>query len=143
MIAGFFYSQQVFLSDILAYPLLAAELHGNVVLVAFLRQANASFVVIAREHDLVVWWGIDPDIRGLLLIVRDRYELENLTTGAAAVELLQAVEATIVAELINLRIVGRLGARACIDLLDALHTTKRTRCPFLVDRCKDAVDKLR
>ena len=123
-------------------PLLAAELHGNVILVAFLRQANASFVVIAREHDLVVWWGIDPDIRGLLLIVRDRYELENLTTGAAAVELLQAVEAAIVAELINLRIVGRLSTRAGIDLLDALHTTKRTRCPLLVDRCKDAVDKL-
>ena len=143
MIAGFFYSQQVFLSDILAYPLLAAELHGNVVLVAFLRQANASFVIIAREHDLVVWWGIDPDIGGLLLIVRDGHELENLTTGAAAVELLQAVEATIVAELINLRIVGRLSTRAGIDLLDALHTTKRTRCPFLVDRCKDAVDKLR
>ena len=69
MIAGFLYSQQVSLSDILAYPLLAAELHGNVVLVAFLRQANASFVIIAREHDLVVWWGIDPDIGGLLLIV--------------------------------------------------------------------------
>lgn len=110
MIAGFFYSQQVFLSDILAYPLLAAELHGNVVLVAFSRQANASFVVIAREHDLVVWWGIDPYIGGLLFVVRDRHELENLTTGAAAIELLQAVEATIVAELINLRIVGRLGA---------------------------------
>lgn len=98
----------MFLSDILAYPLLAAELHGNVILVAFLRQANASFVVIARKHDLVVWWGIDPHIRGLLLVVRDRHELENLTTGAAGVELLQAVEATIVAKFINLRIVGRL-----------------------------------
>ena len=143
MIAGFFYSQQAFLSDILAYPLLAAELHGNVVLVAFLRQANASFVIIAREHDLVVWWGIDPDIGGLLLIVRDGHELENLTTGAAGVELLQAVEAAIVAKFINLRIVGRLSARACIDLLDALHTTERTGCPLLVDRCEDAVDKLR
>lgn len=132
----------MFLSDIPAYPFLAAELHGNVILVAFLRQANASFVVIAREHDLVVRWGIDPDIRGLLLIVRDRYELENLTTGAAAVELLQAVEATLVAELINLCIVGRLSARAGIDLLDALHRAERTRCPFLVDRRKDAVDKL-
>ena len=30
-------SEQVFLSDIPAYPLLAAELHGNVILVAFLR----------------------------------------------------------------------------------------------------------
>ena len=37
MVAGFSLSEQVFLSDILAYPLLAAELHGNVVLVAFLR----------------------------------------------------------------------------------------------------------
>ena len=90
-----------------------------------------------------MWWGIDPDIRGLLLIVRDRYELENLTTGAAAVELLQAVEATIVAELINLRIVGRLSTRAGIDLLDALHRAERTGCPLLVDRRKDAVDKLR
>lgn len=143
MIAGFFYSQQVFLSDILAYPLLAAELHGNVVLVAFLRQANASFVIIAREHDLVVWWGIDPDIGGLLLIVRDGHELENLTTGAAGVELLQAVEATIVAELINLRIVGRLSARARIDLLDTLHCAERTGCPLLVDRRKDVVNKLR
>lgn len=133
----------MFLSDILAYPLLAAELHGNVVLVAFLRQANASFVIIAREHDLVVWWGIDPDIGGLLLIVRDGHELENLTTGAAGVELLQAVEATIVAELINLRIVGRLSARAGIDLLDALHRAEQTGCPLLVDRRKDAVDKLR
>ena len=37
MVAGFSLSEQVFLSDILAYPLLAAELHGNVILVAFLR----------------------------------------------------------------------------------------------------------
>lgn len=89
-----------------------------------------------------MWWGIDPDIGGLLLIVRDGHELENLTTGAAGVELLQAIEATIVAKLINLRIVGRLGARAGIDLLDALHTTERTGCPLLVDCRKDAVDKL-
>lgn len=88
-------------------------------------------------------WGIDPDIGGLLLIVRDGHELENLTTGAAAVELLQSVEAAIVAELINLRIVGRLSARAGIDLLDALHRAERTGCPLLVDRRKDAVDKLR
>ena len=59
----------MFLSDILAYPLLAAELHGDVVLVAFLRQANASFVVVASKHDLVVRWGIDPYMRGLLLVV--------------------------------------------------------------------------
>ena len=143
MVAGFSILSKCFLSDILAYPLLAAELHGNVILVAFSRQANASFVVIAREHNLVVRWGIDPYIGGLLLIVRDGHELENLTTGAAGVELLQAVETTIVAELINLRIVGRLSARAGIDLLDALHTTERTGCPLLVDRRKDAVDKLR
>ena len=79
-------------------------------MVAFLRQANASFVVVASKHDFVVWRRIDPHIRGLLLIVRDWHELENLTTGAAGVELLQAVEAAIVAELINLRIVGRLSA---------------------------------
>lgn len=90
-----------------------------------------------------MWRGIDPYIRGLLLIVRDRHELKNLTTGAAGVELLQAVEAAIVAELINLRIVGRLSTRAGIDLLDALHSAERTGCSLLVDRRKDAVDKLR
>ena len=90
-----------------------------------------------------MWRGIDPDIGSLLLIVRDGHELENLTTGAAGVELLQAVEATIVAKFINLRIVGRLSARAGVDLLDALHRAERTGCPLLVDRCKDAVDKLR
>lgn len=37
MMAGFSLSEQVFLSDILAYPFLAAELHSNVILVAFLR----------------------------------------------------------------------------------------------------------
>lgn len=133
----------MFLSDILAYPFLAAELHGNVILVAFLRQANASFVVIAREHNLVVWRGIDPYIRGLLLIVRDRHELENLTTGAAGIILLEAICPALVTELIDLRIVGRLGARAGIDLLDTLHCAERTGCPLLVDRRKDAVDKLR
>ena len=133
----------MFLSDILAYPLLAAELHGNVILVAFLRQANASFVVITREHDLVMWRRIDPHICGLLLIVRDRHELENLTTGAAGIILLEAICPALVTELVDLRIVGRLSARARVDLLNALHRTERTCCPLLVDRCKDAVDKLR
>ena len=90
-----------------------------------------------------MWRGIDPYIRGLLLIVRDRHELKNLTTGAAGIILLEAICPALVTELADLRIVGRLSARASVDLPNALHSAERTCCPLLVDRCKDAVDKLR
>ena len=106
MVAGFF---SILSSVSLRYSCLSSP-SGRTAWQCSIGRLFASGQCQLCRNRLRTWWGIDPDIGGLLLIVRDGHELENLTTGAAGVELLQAVEATIVAKLINLRIVGRLGA---------------------------------